>query len=122
MRYDEFIKEVEERTGAADRQEAERAAVAVVQALSERLAGGEPEDLLSQLPKELKERVRPIPKSNPMEPDEFVERVAHELEVSPEEGREAVRGVFQVLREAVTPGEFDDVMSQLDPEYAQLVG
>jgi uncharacterized protein (DUF2267 family) len=50
-----------------------------------------------------------------------VERVARELEVSPEEAHRRVRGVFAVLREAVTPGEFEDVLSQLDREYAELI-
>jgi uncharacterized protein (DUF2267 family) len=93
----------------------------VLQVLSERFAGGEPEDLLSQLPAELKERIDPIPESNPMDPEEFVERVARELEVSPEVAHRRVRGVFAVLSEAVTPGEFEDVLSQLDREYAELI-
>jgi uncharacterized protein (DUF2267 family) len=122
MKYHEFIKRIEEETGIPDRDEADRTTVTVLQALSERLAGGEPKDLLSQLPKELKERVQPVPEAQPLEPDEFVERVASELDISPQEARARIRGVFHVLREAVTPGEFEDVLSQLDPEYAALVG
>jgi len=122
MKYHEFIKEVEERTGLTDRSEADRTVVTVLQALSERLAGGEPEDLLSQLPRELKERIEPIPESIPMEPAGFVGRVAAELGIEDYEARARIRGVFAVLREAVTEGEFEDVLSQLDPEYAELIG
>jgi len=122
MKYDDFLKRVGERTGATSPDEAEQTAVTVLQVLSERLAGGESKDLLSQLPKELKERVRPVPEAEPLDPDEFVERVASELGISPEEARERVRGVFDVLRDAVTPGELEDVLSQLDREYAELIG
>jgi uncharacterized protein (DUF2267 family) len=121
MRYDEFLKRVGERTGATSPDDAERTAVTVLQVLSERLAGGEPEDLLAQLPKELKERVRPVPEPIPMDADEFIERVASDLGISPEEARERVRGVFDVLQDAVTQGEFEDVLSQLDREYAELI-
>lgn len=37
--------------------------------------------------------------------------------MSPDEARIRIRAVFGTIREAVTPGEFDDV-AQLDPEYA----
>jgi uncharacterized protein (DUF2267 family) len=121
MRYDEFLKRVGERTGATSPDDSERTAVTVLQVLSERLAGNEPEHLLAQLPKELKERVQPVPEPNPMDPDEFVERVASDLGISPDEARERVRGVFDVLQDAVTQGEFEDVLSQLDREYAELI-
>jgi len=121
MKYHEFLKAVRERTGTEDPEEAERTAVAVVQALSDRLAGGEPKDLLSQLPGELKERVEPIETAIPMKSEEFVERVAHDLEIDPDEARERVRAVLSVVRDAVTPGEFEDVLSQLDREYEELL-
>jgi uncharacterized protein (DUF2267 family) len=121
MKYDEFLKRVGERTGLSSPDDADRTAVTVLQVLSERLAGGEPEDLLAQLPKELKERVTPVPEPNPLDPDEFIERVASELGITTEEARTRIRGVFDVLRDAVTPGEFEDVLSQLDREYAELI-
>jgi uncharacterized protein (DUF2267 family) len=121
MKYPEFIKAIEERADVASREEAEETAVVVLQALSDRLAGGEAKDLLSQLPRELKERVEPRAESNPMTPEEFVEHVARELDIPEEEARARVHAVFATVREAVTPGEFDDVMSQLDRDYAELL-
>jgi uncharacterized protein (DUF2267 family) len=56
-----------------------------------------------------------------MEPDEFVDRIARELQLPPEEARDRVRAVFGALQEAVTPGELEDVLSQLDREYADLL-
>jgi uncharacterized protein (DUF2267 family) len=53
MRYDELIGQVRERGRLDSREEAERATRAVLETLGERLAGGEPHDLASQLPQEL---------------------------------------------------------------------
>jgi uncharacterized protein (DUF2267 family) len=120
MKYDEFIKTLEQRMGVTDREDAETTAVSVLQALADRLTGGEADDLLAQLPEPLKKAIRVTAEADPMRYDEFVERVAVELELPEEEARERVRAVFSVLREAVTPGEFDDVFAQLDGTYAEL--
>jgi uncharacterized protein (DUF2267 family) len=121
MRYDEFLAAVEERAGIADQTEADRTAVVVLQALADRLTGGEADDLLAQLPEPLKSAVVVSDEADPMTPDEFVDRVARELQLPPQEARDRVRAVFGTLREAVTPGEFDDVLSQLDRKYADLI-
>jgi uncharacterized protein (DUF2267 family) len=121
MTYDMFLATIEDRAGMVDREEAERTAVAVLQALADRLTGGEADDLLAQLPEPLKSTIRVTGKAVPMDPGEFVDRIASELQLPQEEARDRVRAVFGALREAVTPGEFDDVLSQLDREYADLL-
>jgi uncharacterized protein (DUF2267 family) len=73
------------------------------------------------LPYQLKTAVIVSPSAQRMSADEFVARVADDLELSPEEARSRIRAVFGTLREAVTLGEFDDVLAQLDPEYADLL-
>jgi uncharacterized protein (DUF2267 family) len=47
--------------------------------------------------------------------------VAIELKVTPDEAHEIVHGVFAVLRQAVTPGELEDVLAQLPSGYARLL-
>jgi uncharacterized protein (DUF2267 family) len=56
-----------------------------------------------------------------MQYDEFVERVARDLELEPGASRKRVRAVFSTLREAVSWGGFQDVLEQLDPEYADFL-
>lgn len=77
MKYHEFVKEVLERGHMASREEAEQATQATLRTLSERLAGGEPHDLASQLPPELAEYVRydEEQKSDPFSLEEFFRRV-----------------------------------------------
>jgi uncharacterized protein (DUF2267 family) len=120
MKYDEFVQAVAERTGT-ERDEAERTAIIVLQVLGDRLTGDEAFDLFAQLPARLKTSVTLTQVPMPMNRDEFVQRVASELHVDRDEARKRVRGVFGVLRQAVTWGELEDVILQLDPEYADLL-
>jgi uncharacterized protein (DUF2267 family) len=121
MTYDEFIRSVQELGGIDERDDAERATIEVLQELIDRLTGDEAHDLLSQLPGQLQRAVIVSPAPIPISYDEFVERVAQELEITPEEARPRVRAVFGTLRRAVSWGEFQDVLEQLDPEYADLL-
>jgi uncharacterized protein (DUF2267 family) len=120
VKYDEMVKAVEERAGIADRTEAERSLRVVVQALADRLLGGEADDLLAQLPEPLKSEVAVTDEADPMNPQEFVERVAGELRLPDEEARDLVRAVFGTLQEALTEGEWEEVVGQLDKQYAGL--
>jgi uncharacterized protein (DUF2267 family) len=121
VKFTEFVGAVAKRAGITDRFEAEKTAVSVLQALADRLTGKEAHDLLSQLPAMFKELVVVSPSPQPITAEAFVERVAADLDVPPEEARERVRAVFATLREAVTLGEFRDVLEQLDPDYAGLL-
>ena len=83
--------------------------------------GDETHDLLSQLPARLRDLVVVSPPAQPIPIDEFVDRVADELNVDADEARSHIRAVFATLREAVTRGELEDVLGQLEPEYADLL-
>jgi uncharacterized protein (DUF2267 family) len=123
MKFGEFMKDVRERTGL-DREQAERAVRATLNTLAQRLAGGEPHDLASQLPQELKDTVELTAGEGAgvrWDADEFVAKVAAREGCSPEQAREHVRAIFAALRDAITPGEFDDITSQLDRSYRALL-
>lgn len=121
MKHDEFIKLVQERGCMSSRDQAEAATLGT---LGERLAGGEPHDLASQLPPELAGYVRydGEQQSDPFSVEEFFERVARREGVSPEEAERHARVVAEVLGEAITGGELGDVLSQLPDEYRRLFG
>jgi uncharacterized protein (DUF2267 family) len=52
---------------------------------------------------------------------EFVRRVAERAGVDEDTAREGARTVMVMLREAVTPGEWDAITSQLPGEYSALI-
>jgi uncharacterized protein (DUF2267 family) len=121
MKYDDFLTRVQERAGLGDRAEAERTVVVVLQELLDRISAKEGRDLLAQLPYQLKTTVFATVAQVPLSRDEFVARVAEELDVSQEEAGNRIRAVFGTLREAVSWGELEDVLLELDPEYADLL-
>jgi uncharacterized protein (DUF2267 family) len=120
MKFEEFVRAVGRRADIQDWFEAEKTAVVVLEALCDRLTGKEANDLLAQLPAMLKELVVYTPAAIPLTADDFVRRVAESLSIPRDEARARIRAVFATLREAVTRGELEDVLEQLDPDYADL--
>lgn len=120
MTLDEIVALVAGRTGLPP-ESAERTTFVVVQALCDRLSADDASDLLSQLPVPLKEAIETRQAPVPVARDDFVARVARDLAVNPEEARERIRAVFAALRRAVRWGALEDVLLQLDPDYADLL-
>ncbi|HEY0471160.1 MAG TPA: DUF2267 domain-containing protein [Kribbella sp.] len=120
MKFHEMVAAVKRAADLPDNDQAERALRATLRTLGERLAGGEPFDLASQLPGELKDELPPQGPGDAFSLEEFYRRVARREGTDPETARRHARAVMAVLREAVSSGEFDDVLSQLPKEYADL--
>jgi uncharacterized protein (DUF2267 family) len=121
VKFADFIRSVGERADIGDRFEAEKTSAVVLQALCDRLSGKEANDLLAQLPAMFKELVVVSPSAQPIPFEEFVQRVADELQVERDEARKRIQAVFATLRQAVTWGELRDVLEELDPEYVDLL-
>ena len=122
MDYETFTRTAAERAGLPEEM-AERIEHATLRTLADRISGGEAQDLAAQLPGPLKDDLRkPREDAEAFGVDEFVRRVAERGHVDPGEARTGAAAVLITVREAVTPGEFDDVLSQLPQEYRELVG
>lgn len=121
MQYEEFIRSASARTGRPE-DVVESLTHATLRVLAERLSGGEARDLASQLPKELQpDLIPPTQDAQPLEAQEFVHRVAEQAHVDEGEARDAVAAVLTTTREAVTPGEWEDVASQMGRELEVLM-
>jgi uncharacterized protein (DUF2267 family) len=121
LRFEDFIRRVGARAQIADRFEAEKTAVVVLQTLCDRLTGKEANDMLSQLPSMFRELIVVIPSPLRLDVDGFVDRVAHELGVEAGEARKRTEAVLATLREAITVGELRDIVQELDPDYVDLL-
>jgi uncharacterized protein (DUF2267 family) len=122
MDYETFTRTAADRAGLPV-DTVERVEHATLRTLADRISGGEAQDLASQLPSRLQADLRPAhEEAEAFGVDEFVRRVAERGDVGPEEARTGTVAVLTTVREAVTPGEFDDVVSQLPQEYRELVG
>jgi uncharacterized protein (DUF2267 family) len=122
MKHDEFIGQVQHRARLSSRGEAERATRATLQTLAERLAGGEAEDLAAQLPLEIGHHLRGpwSAQGERFSLSEFFRRVSLREGVDPSAAVFHARAVIEVLSEAVSTGELDDVRAQLPAEFERL--
>jgi uncharacterized protein (DUF2267 family) len=122
---DEFVRRVAERLGL-DGRRAQRATEAVLEALGERVAGGQVDDLERLLPAELHpalERGRASGQgaARRMSVEEFEAEVARIEDVPRGAAAEHARAVLATLREAVGEKEFADTKAQLPGEYRDLL-
>jgi uncharacterized protein (DUF2267 family) len=119
-----FYQLVADRAGVGTEQ-ARRITDAVLETLAERVAAGEVDDLLGELPVELHEPLRRGAERSRdavrMSLEEFLRHVA-EREGTPrqDEARDHARAVFTTLREALTREEFFDLSAELPREYAEV--
>lgn len=123
MQYGRFITSVFERA-ELDRDQAEKATHATLSTLAERLRGGEYTDLASQLPQELQDAVLEAERAGEgrsLSAEEFVAIVAKRESAGIDEAGPHVKAVLTTVRDAITQGEFDDLLSQLPDDFAELV-
>ena len=116
----QFIDAVARRSGTSTEQ-AIALARATLTTVAERIDGGEARDLAAQLPEGL--RPYAFAASETAERfgfDVFVQRIAGRADVDPALAEAGARAVFDTLREAVAADEYDDVVSQLPAELAQV--
>lgn len=121
MDYEEFIDTVASRVGVTADQ-ATTLTRATLETLAERLSGGEARDLASQLPRGLQECLRkPREAAERFELPEFIRRVSARAGVDIALASDGAQAVLTTVRDAVTAGEFEDVMSQLPKEFGEIV-
>jgi uncharacterized protein (DUF2267 family) len=122
---DEFLERASARAGL-DRSRGRRAVEAVLETLAERIAGGEVDDLIAALPRELappleRGKARSGGKARRMSLDEFVERVAEREGVATEQALEHAQAVFATLRETLPDKELSDLLDELPRRYQEAL-
>jgi uncharacterized protein (DUF2267 family) len=120
----EFYARVRERGGYDTAEEAQRVTAVVLGLLGQRLPGGECKDLAAQLPPELQPPLLDAVGTTGQRfgVEEFLTRAADALSTSEETGRWDVSAVLTTVADAVTGGELNQVLTQLQPGYAVLFG
>lgn len=120
MEYEEFIAHVTHDADLSE-EEAARLARATLATFAERITGGEAQKLAAQLPAPLKTAlISAHEHAEAFSVQEFVERTAERAGTEPDVAEVASRAVLGSLRDAVTPGELDDALSQLPAAFHRL--
>lgn len=121
MNYDTFLDMVAQRA-RVDPEQAVTLTQATLRTLAQRLTAGQSYDLAAQLPQPLQIPLHPQAEAAELfDAVEFVRRTAEGAGVTEAAARNGVRAVFTTLREAISGGEFDDIMTQLPRRYHDLV-
>jgi uncharacterized protein (DUF2267 family) len=121
---EDFLLRITERTGV-DREHALRATRAVLEALALRVTGGQVEDLIPRVPRELRRalrhgEVRTHGRALRLSLEAFIREIAKLEHGSRADAWRDARAVFAALREAVGEKEFHDTTAQLPDEYVVL--
>ena len=127
MQYVEMINKIQELSAITDQEEAALVIRAVLGTLGEHIYRTEERLLASQLPKELRnvfyeyqqrERGRGDLANYSLE--EFYNRVSARANISFQEAQRLSAIVFHVLKQAVSPGEIENVKKELPSDFHKL--
>jgi len=129
MEYDAFIGHVQERAELDSPDEAAAAVKATLGTLGEMLSPKERHDLAAQLTKPLKDWLTlwmerpPRERTHPhrFNLEEFYHRVAARSDVRYPAAVKHSLAVIQVLKQAVSDGELQDILRELPDEYEELL-
>ena len=119
MQYSEFIGQVQNRAKLATEEEALKATRAVLETLGNRLFTNESSHLAAQLPEEIGHFLKDKP-SEKLSYDQFIYKIVEKEGVRTQDALYHARAVFEVVREAVSQGEIDDVKAQLPQDLENL--
>jgi uncharacterized protein (DUF2267 family) len=120
MQYEELIARVAESAGVSE-DTAAALTRATLATLAERISGGEAQDLAAQLPARLQSPLMGAQEeAEKFSFEEFVARTQDRAGVDADMAEVGVEAVLATLRDAVSPGELDDVLSQLPAEFHAL--
>ncbi len=121
MRLEEMVLEVKQKAHIESSEEAIRALSATVYTLGERIGRVEAKKVAQQLPKELGQIISRASDFGTYPLEEFYDHVAQRTGLEYGRAVEETNAVMQVLQEAVSQGEMEDVFTNLPEEYTQML-
>jgi uncharacterized protein (DUF2267 family) len=120
MQFHQFIGQVQSRARLSEEGEALKVTRVTLETLAECLTGEEPRHLADQLPEEIGRFLLSNSGQDRMSLQEFFNRISERTGANPPDAAFHARAVVDVLQDAVSKGEIDDVRAQL-PEDLQMI-
>ncbi|MDI3269334.1 MAG: DUF2267 domain-containing protein [Bacillota bacterium] len=121
MNYDQFVGEVQHKARLGSSGQAVSAIRATLTTLAERLSPGMAENLAAQLPPEIGRYLLDAKGPQRFSPEELVDRVAEREVADPPRAAYHIRAVLDVLRGAVSEGQWEKVRAQLPEEWEDII-
>jgi uncharacterized protein (DUF2267 family) len=122
MQYTEFMQQVKSHANIESDTPAEQAVEATLETLGERLSRTEQEDLAAQLVDELKEMLLKRTDVHSYDLEEFYNRVSARADIGYPDAVERSQAVVNVLTSAISQGEIDDILTEIDEDFGELFG
>lgn len=120
MKYRELIKRVQDYSGFSD-SESKDALELMVESISVRLTDGERKDFASQLPTELKAIALTVRSTNENRKEDLVRQFMELEDIDESHAKKQIKAAWKALKDAISPGEIEDIQSQLpNKTLAQL--
>jgi uncharacterized protein (DUF2267 family) len=121
-RYERFLQTIQGETGL-DRDHAERAAMATLVTVAERISKARADELAEDLPERLRDWLADAnERPETFHVEEFFRRVAEREEVDGATAAHHARAVMRALARVAPAYEVDDLVTDLPHEYEPLVG
>lgn len=122
MQYTEFIQQVKSQSNFESDKQAEQAVEATLETLGERLSRTEQENLAAQVVNELKEMLLKRTDVHSYDLEEFYNRVSARGDMGYPDAVKRSQAVVNVLTNAISQGEIDDILSEVDEDFGELFG
>lgn len=120
MKYRELMKRVQHLSGFSDK-ESKEALNATVEVIAVRLTDDERKDFASQLPTELQDIALTVRATEDNTKQDIVEQIVKTQSVTKARAKKQLLSAWTAIKEAISPGEIDDIRAQLPKRTASLL-
>lgn len=117
MTYRELVKRVQHYSGFSD-SESETALLLFVKNLAARLTPSERKDFASQLPADLKHIAMNEETSRVKTAESFIQLFCLAEGIDEKHAKKQVMSVWRAIKDAISPGEIEDIKAQLPRDLA----
>lgn len=120
MKYRELIKQVQLKSGFSD-QESRDSLQLLVETISVRLGDGELKDFASQLPQELQDIALTVRPSEENTSSDLLAQYMEIQSISQGRAKKQLLSAWEVLKQAISPGEIKHIKAQLPKATVQIL-
>lgn len=118
MTYRELVKRVQDYSGFSD-SESEKALRVFISTLAARITEDERKDFASQLPSELQDEAMSVNETTRFDREDMYQAIADLQDIEPDHAKKQVMAAWKALKDQVTPGEIEDIKSQLPKDIEE---